>query len=330
MRGISIVAFKTMASSVLTTALLTTGAALAAPQSGVAQDTECQCDAERRFGPQVRIMGPEGLRSFRFGGPRVRIGVSLGGDAASDRGARVVDVEPGGPADRAGVEPGDLIVSVDGHDLMDPLDGSTERRLDEDDHLPTARLLALAEDWEEGESVRVEIERDGSTLTLEMEPEEMGFGTAFLETWPDAEGFGERMRELAPQLRRGLEGLRWRGSDEDAPQVFQYDGDGPRVFQFDGDGLSFGYGGAQGLRLTPLNQALGRYFGVEEGVLVTDVAEESELGLEAGDVILEIGGRAVDEPQDVRRILRSYDQDETVSLRVRRDGRNISVEGSVR
>jgi type II secretory pathway component PulC len=62
-------------------------------------------------------------------------------------------------------------------------------------------------------------------------------------------------------------------------------------------------------------------------VLVTDVAEGSALGLEPGDIILRVGDRDVTSPDRVLRILATYSDDEQVSFRVRRDGREIDVLG---
>ncbi len=91
-----------------------------------------------------------------------------------------------------------------------------------------------------------------------------------------------------------------------------------------------GSGCIDGLHLADMNDGLAAYFGTSEGVLVTEVSETASLGLLAGDVILSIGDRDVEDPQDVRRILGSYDTDETVSFRVRRDNREIQVSGTRR
>ena len=85
-----------------------------------------------------------------------------------------------------------------------------------------------------------------------------------------------------------------------------------------------------GVHLEPLNEELGEYFGGDDGVLVTDVVEESTLGLRPGDVILSVGGREVSEPDDVVRILRSYEEDEPVTLTVRRQGEQMQLRATRR
>jgi S1-C subfamily serine protease len=84
-----------------------------------------------------------------------------------------------------------------------------------------------------------------------------------------------------------------------------------------------------GVALEELNPKLGEYFGTTEGVLVTDVDEESSLGLQPGDVILEIGDRDVTDPDRVRRILGTYDDDEAITLRIMRQKREMSVQGTL-
>lgn len=149
----------------------------------------------------------------------------------------------------------------------------------------------------------------------------------------------ERMRDLAEErevdmerLQRQLEeaGLRRDGvlfprMERDPCMQLRTEGGGEfRVMVLGGTGC------IDGLQLTDMNEGLATYFGTSEGVLVTEVAESASLGLVAGDVILSIGDREVTDARDVRRILASYDTDETVTFRVRRDNREISVSGTRR
>ena len=60
---------------------------------------------------------------------------------------------------------------------------------------------------------------------------------------------------------------------------------------------------------------------------MVDVAGDSALGLEAGDVILRVGERVATTPERALRILGSYGEDEDIPLHIRRDGREISVMG---
>jgi S1-C subfamily serine protease len=92
----------------------------------------------------------------------------------------------------------------------------------------------------------------------------------------------------------------------------------------------FGSDCVDGLRLIELNAELGDYFGTSTGVLVTEVDDSSNLGLQAGDVLLSIGGRAVTTPDQVARILSSYSANEEVSIRIRRRNQETEVTGTRR
>ena len=89
-----------------------------------------------------------------------------------DRGARVMRIVDGGPADMAGVRAGDVIISFNGLDLTQPLDEDTEARLDEDRSFPAQRLVALLEDHLPGESAAMEVERRGERMSLTVTPRE--------------------------------------------------------------------------------------------------------------------------------------------------------------
>lgn len=83
--------------------------------------------------------------------------------------------------------------------------------------------------------------------------------------------------------------------------------------------------GRHGLELVEMNPGLGRYFGVDTGVLVADVAAESSLGLQPGDVILSIDGRTLRNPTHARAILASYQDEEEMEIEIMRDRRMRTV-----
>ena len=92
----------------------------------------------------------------------------------------------------------------------------------------------------------------------------------------------------------------------------------------------FGGNCVDGLHLAELNAQLGDYFGATSGVLVTEVDDSSNLGLQAGDVLLSIDGRAVTTPDQVTRILSSYSGSEEIRLRIRRHDQEPEVTGTRR
>lgn len=81
----------------------------------------------------------------------------------------------------------------------------------------------------------------------------------------------------------------------------------------------------RGMTLAPLSERLGSYFGVTSGVLVVRAGAGANFGLQDGDVILSIDGRAPADAQHANRILRSYRPGESVRLRVQRDRQAVDL-----
>ena len=283
-------------------------------QATSAQETEeCHCDA-----PRVAVRG----NLFSLFGSRPMLGISL--DMGIDRemeetGVLITDVLEDGPAAEAGIQEGDIVTSLDGHDLTEPLDARRERWFDEDQSFPGQRLTTLARDLEEGEPVEMRVVRDGESMTVTVTPEQLddfGFGGNFI---PDV------TRSLS-DLREELRGRDWsfqlHGADPDVVVA-------PRFRGNEGGPLVSWLGRVRGLELVELNPGLGAYFGTEDGVLVADVDGDSTLGLMPGDVVLEIDGRVVDSPSHFWRVMGSYRDGEEVEFRVMRDGRETQVSGEV-
>lgn len=83
----------------------------------------------------------------------------------------------------------------------------------------------------------------------------------------------------------------------------------------------------QGMQLMELNDQLGEYFGVTNGagILVEKVKKGSaaeKAGIKAGDVLLKVGKRTIDDLEDVSKALSKYDQDDKVDFEVLRKGSN--------
>lgn len=73
-----------------------------------------------------------------------------------------------------------------------------------------------------------------------------------------------------------------------------------------------------GLNLASVDAQLGRYFGASEGVLVLSTGKDLD-GLEAGDVLLKIGGKAVANPREAMEALRAQPADGKVAVEYLRD-----------
>ncbi len=305
--------------------------ALGAPEATTAaQQTgdDCRCvDADGnavadctcfRMPESMEAMAPFALA---FGRPRLGISVSTEqGSELDAQGAEVTNVLEDGPAWEAGIREGDVITSIDGQSLFEPLEGDREEDFDLDQSIPVQRLLAIARELEPGEEVEVSYLRDGQQGTATLTAEDLTGRSFGLMRGFDA----ERLSDQLGALRRDLPRFRGQGGALDDGYEAMLRGSPGAALFFDGSRF-----GRYGLELVELNAGLGQYFGTEQGVLVVDVSEDSELGLQPGDVILRIGDRDTPTPDRALRVLGSYDADEDISLHIRRNGREVSVMGRV-
>ncbi|HLA68380.1 MAG TPA: PDZ domain-containing protein [Bacteroidota bacterium] len=96
-------------------------------------------------------------------------------------------------------------------------------------------------------------------------------------------------------------------------------GQAPRVAIFHSAGRMLG------LTLMELNEQLAEYFGArkDQGVLVQEVEKGStgeKAGVKAGDVLMRIGTRSIEDLNDVSRAIDKYDEGEKVEIEVLRKG----------
>ena len=211
-------------------------------------------------------------RRIELGGARSAIGISVRDvdDPAAETGAVVMDVRAEGPANAAGIEPGDVIVEFDG------------------ERVRGARQLArVVEETPAGRTVPLRVRRDGSALALQVTPAE-------------APGWAARLADVdSARLRRGMAELGERLGELDLsglrrlPDLLREGRWGPGRVRL-------------GVRAESIGGQLADYFGVDAGVLVTHVGADTTgatAGLRAGDVITAIDGDAVNDLRGLRRRL---------------------------
>ncbi len=252
---------------------------------------------------------------------RPRLGVYLSASPDREDGVRIRDVTEGGPAERAGIETGDVIVRFAGHALAEPLPEEAQRRA----WSAERRLRALLAETGEGDTVEVEVERHGETLTFMVSPERLPWSA-----WPSLSALtidSLALDSLQHRMRRMTERIRMDAGDMrdltgNVREIIDRTADVRRPDAWVGV-----FGSFPGLDLVDLNPGLGAYFGTDEGVLVADIAADSPLGLRPGDVVVDVEGRRVDDAAELRRILASYRIEEEIVFAIWRDGESLTVTG---
>ena len=241
--------------------------------------------------PRTRVQaGPFGTFTFSDSRGRIGVVVKTDADAADDKvGARIEAVTPSGPAEKAGIKAGDIITRFNGTAL-----GGARAEEDEESG-PGMRLIELARALEPGDTVQVEYRRGTDNRKATLVAEDLGWARG------EAPGGGQwrQMQELL------------------APKMMEM---GPGGFS-----LTLGDNPWGGIEMVKLNPELGDYFGTREGVLVVSAPADSTLALKGGDVILSIGGRKPTSPMHAMRILRSYEEGETVTIDVQRKQKRVTL-----
>ena len=229
-----------------------------------------------------------------------------------ERGAIVMKVVPGSPAEKAGLKENDVIVSYNG------------RRVDS-----VRELQRLLSDTPVDRTVSLEVVRGGSRQAIsatvtKRSPSKMysfqgGLGD---KTWlrglydadalKQSEAATKKLKESLEQSRLQLEGF---GN-----------------FNFVGPGrFMFHRGSRLGIAVESLTDQLGEYFGVKSGhgVLVAEVTENgpaAKAGLKAGDVITASDGQKTDTVPDLMTAISKKEEGAVVLTIVRnRQEQTITV-----
>lgn len=261
-----------------------------------------QANAPRAFA--YRLLG---------GRKRAMLGVTVR-TADDESGVHINGVTPGGPAEKAGMHAGDIIIAANG------------QRFEGDKALK--ELSAFMEELTPGDEVDVSIIRSGKRKQLTVKTDDLSWPSAAVAAAPPAPP---------------VPGIHLFGSDADdvqCPQGLVMDlqdlGEGRRVIRIDPPaaprpptpGLPpsaevANVGG--GLTLAQLNKELGSYFGTQVGVLVVASGTGRTMDLEPGDVIQSVNGQTVKRPRDVIQQLERVATGESVKLGVIRRGANKQV-----
>jgi S1-C subfamily serine protease len=231
-----------------------------------------------------------------------RLGVSLEDTQGDVRGAKVLSVEKGSPAEKAGLKEGDVIVRFDGEAVRS-----------------ASQLARLVRETPAGRSVPIEVTRGGArqTVTATLAEGERGFhvfsgeGREFDMPEFDLQGPEPPTPPHMPVMPHAWA---WRGG-EFGDRSFRFLLGGPRKL---------------GIEYMEIGEQLAGYFKVpgKTGVLVTSVDADgpaAKAGMKAGDVILKFDGKAIEDGHDLREAVSDAEGGKEVAVTVQRDGRPLDL-----
>ena len=247
------------------------------------------------------------LRAFEAGrGPR--IGATIATEDAVDNkeakaGVTLETVEPGGPADKAGMKVGDVVTDFDGERVRS-----------------VRQFLRLVQETTPGRSVPVVLSRAGQRVTVTVTPERSPGITTFGDDF--AMRFLETPRSATPVPP----------TPPSAPRPPRLAVPAPApAFPFEFMGR-LGNTRRLGITIEDLDTQLAEYFGVKEGVLVKSVTADSvggKAGLKAGDVITAVNGRKVYDSSDLTRALDRTEDSGDVTIDITRDRKPLTLKGKL-
>ena len=272
-------------------------------------------ELSRKMAEVSAKLGDVGPRAYAYrylGNPdRGMIGVVFSDeDSAGTKGLRIDAVTPGGPADKAGIRHGDVIVAIDGKTVVNG------NKIEWPENVQNLKI---------GQSIALSVLRDGKKNEFAVKAERRepyNFGEAFSDV--DAEG----MHELAEFGKTEM--LPPPDFDKHVHETVERAMSHAHVAERAGEQVQHAFDRMNfstpwwGLNLVSLNPDLGGYFGADKGVLVLS-ANESLKGIKPGDVLLDVAGQKVERPEDALRLLREQPAGSEVKVQVLRQRKPLTL-----
>jgi hypothetical protein len=264
----------------------------------------------------------------------------------------IIGVSPDGPAERAGLQAGDVLVSIRGEEL-----GGAQ------DQAGRETLFRVIEEAEPGEALAVVVNRAGETWAFEVTPEQRepaswqsliripaapavpptpGAAPLVVEHIErieipdiDEEGLNKHIQQMTEEMHeRKFLFVAPDGEEIEFAGEFEF----PESFDVEIAEYStlaeqamreanmwFGLPHTQGLELARINEGLGAYFKTERGVLVLEARADNAYRLQSGDVVLDINATPVNSPADLMRALREIEPGSDVELAIKRNRKDKTL-----
>jgi len=203
----------------------------------------------------------------------------------------IAEVEKESPADEAGIEVNDIIITFDGADIA-----------------TTKVLVNKIRMKKPGDKVTVVVNRSGKEQKVKVELGEYSRRSILQE-------FEVKFPRLFPSDKnRGLE-LRKIFPEESAPNLFNWVAGSSKHI---------------GVFLQELTPELGEYFGVKDGLglLVTKTSPDSpaeKAGVKAGDVLIKANGKVIKSNAQLRSMIQKMKKGDKVELELIRDKKKLSL-----
>lgn len=251
---------------------------------------------------RARVAVAPDVQVFSLGGGRLGVTISdiEAADSKTTPGVRIDEIEEGSPAEKAGFQKGDIVIEFDGERVRS-----------------TRQFSRLVSETPPGRQVTAIVSRNGQRSTLTVTPRDSS-AYSFLDS----------------ENRRALETLegRLRVLPTPVPPRAPATPRAPRAPEPPAIERFFYSGGTLGVTTNSLSDQLQEYFGAKGGLLVTSVTDDSaaaKAGVKAGDVIVSVNGRSVDDPFELRREVQRLDQGEEFTLEIVRDRKAMTLKGKI-